>query len=393
MAPTFDPSVETQKLRDHLASHDKPIAFLFGAGTSVVPGTDDKPLVPAVVELTKRCAAAVAEEDASHGAAWDLIAAAGTNRTIEDILSAVRRMREAILPGDTLGGLDSGGLKTLETAIQEAISREVTPPDARIPRDLPHRALGRWIRRLERSSPVEVFTTNYDTLFERALECEGVPLFDGFVGAHRPFFMPASLAREHMAPGRRWTRLWKMHGSVTWVQSSNADGRIIRSEEQPSGEMILPSLLKYDESRKQPYLAIMDRLRRALAEREDAILVTVGYSFADQHINEVIFEALDANPKMHLFALCHSDPKADSELGREARRRTNILVLGPTQAIVRCEVGSWLMQDPATNGARMEGLFIPGAAPASSGAVDGELKLGDFTVFCTLLDQIAGKDA
>lgn len=395
MPTTFDPAIETQKLRDHLASHDKCIAFLFGAGTSVVPGTDGNPLIPAVTELTKRCAVAVAAKDSSYGSAWDRVVAAGADRTIEDILSAVRQMREAILPADTLGGLDAAGLAKLEAAIQEAISQEVRPPDNRIPADLPHRSLGRWIRRIDRSSPVELFTTNYDTLFERALEGEGVPLFDGFVGAHRPFFMPATLAREQMAPGRRWTRLWKIHGSVTWSQPSNGDGRIVRGEEQASGQLILPSLLKYDESRKQPYVAMMDRLRRALAEREDAILVAAGYSFGDQHINEVIFEALDANPRLHVFVLCYSDPEEDSELGREARTRTNILVLGPTQGIVRGQVGTWLMQDPTTNGPRMAGLFVPDVTPssASSGAVGGELRLGDFTVFCDLLGQIAGKDA
>lgn len=48
-------------LRDHLARHDKPIAFLFGAGTSCSVKTAGagvgagKPLIPAVAGLTEVC--------------------------------------------------------------------------------------------------------------------------------------------------------------------------------------------------------------------------------------------------------------------------------------------------------------------------------------------------
>lgn len=391
MPTTFDPAIEVQKLRDHLASHDKPISFLFGAGTSVGPGTDGRPLIPAVQELTKRCKQAANAKGRAFRDAWERIENAGTNRTIEDILSAVRQMREVVLDGDTLGGLDRTGLAELEDTIQRAISSEVRPPAARIPDDIPHRLLAKWVRRTDRTLPVEIFTTNYDTLFERALEAQGIPVFDGFVGAFEPFFAPSSLTREQMAPGRRWTRLWKIHGSVTWHQPSHGDGRIVRGAEQASGEMILPSLLKYDESRKQPYVAMMDRFRRALAEREDAILVTSGYSFGDQHINEVIFEALDANPRLHVFALCYDDPRTDSELGREARNRSNVLVFGPEQAIVRGEIGTWLLQDPATNNARMAGIFAPSAG-GRPGPTAGRLLIGDFAVLCSLLAQIAGDD-
>lgn len=399
MPRTFDPAIETQKLRDHLASHDKPIIFLFGAGTSAsVRAKDSQPLIPAVAQLTERCAEAVKDLGTTFDAAWDLIVDSlpAGHRTIEDILSAVRRMRAAVLPGDKLAGLAAEEIEDLEAAIQEAISREVRPSEDRFPDQLPHRALSRWIARIDRASALEIFTTNYDTLFERALEEEWVAVFDGFVGSRRPFFSPASLAREPMAPGRRWTRLWKIHGSVTWALEAPGTPaqRIVRGEEQESGELILPSLLKYDESRKQPYVAMMDRLRRVLADREDVILLTAGYSFGDQHINEVIFEALAANPRLHVFATSFGDPDPNGELAVAARQRSNILVLGRTKAIVGGQEGPWELNDPATHQSRLDGIFVPsggwggGAAP-----VTGELELGDFNVLCRLLDVIAGADA
>jgi hypothetical protein len=233
-----------------------------------------------------------------------------------------------------------------------------------------------------------------------------VPVFDGFVGAYRPFFSATSLAREAMAPGRRWTRLWKIHGSVTWTSTGGPkDRRILRGAETPSGELILPSLLKYDESRKQPYVAMMDRLGRVLTEREDAVLVTCGYSFGDQHINEVIFESLEANPRLHVFALCHSDPPAGSELVRAARRHGDILVLAHRCGIVGSREGEWRLSDPALGATRLESLFTPdgtgagstkpatGGGSGAAGTATGELALGDINVLCLLLDRIVGADA
>jgi hypothetical protein len=103
-----------------------------------------------------------------------------------------------------------------------------------------------------------------------------------------------------MMPGQRWVRLWKLHGSVTWALAGEGDKRrIVRGPEIETGELILPSLRKYEESRKQPYLAMLDRLRALLTRREEIVLITVGYSFSDQHINEVILEALEENPGLH----------------------------------------------------------------------------------------------
>ena len=56
-APQHDAQKALADLRDHLARHDKPIAFFFGAGTScavAVPdgGQQSKPLIPAVAGLT-----------------------------------------------------------------------------------------------------------------------------------------------------------------------------------------------------------------------------------------------------------------------------------------------------------------------------------------------------
>jgi hypothetical protein len=389
MIRTFDPVAEIQKLRDHLSSNDMPIAMLFGAGTScAVKATDEEPLIPAVAALTESCAAAAQSLEEPFSTAWKLMwdSLPAERRNVEEILSSVRQKLEAILASDTSAGLNRDQLKTLEAKIKETIATEVIPSEDRFPPTLPHQALGRWLRNVQRETPVEIFSLNYDTLIERGLETEWVPFFDGFVGAHQPFFSPGSLVRADMLPGRRWARLWKMHGSVTWQHlGSPEEGRIIRGPESKSGEMILPSLRKYDESRKQPYVSMLDRLRNVLTERNDIILICAGYSFSDQHINEVVFEALESNPGLHVFALCFDDPPTDGILVRKARTQRKLLVLSQNRAIVGASEGTWKVTDPKHSANRLDGLFDLDKPDEPS----GELRLGDFNSFCALLGSIA----
>lgn len=185
MTRTFDPVTEIQKLRDHLSSHDKPVAMLFGAGTScAVKATDDKPLIPAVTALTESCEQSAISMGPPFSDAWALIrdSLPEDRRDIEEILSSVRQKLDAILDADKLAGLDRAELEQLEQNIKKTIAQEVRPAAARIPDSLPHEALGRWLRNMHRDTPVEIYSLNYDTLVERGLEasqerttyCDGV---------------------------------------------------------------------------------------------------------------------------------------------------------------------------------------------------------------------------
>lgn len=386
---TYDPVAEVQKLRDHLSSHDKPIALLFGAGTScAVEASDGQPLIPAVAALTERCKEAVLALGDPFPDGWERIAAGlpDGRRDVEEMLSSARRMLEAILDGDTSAGLDRDQLQKLETTIKETIASQVTPDPSRYPDELPHEAMGRWLRSVGRETPIEIFSLNYDTLIERGLEAEWVPFFDGFVGAHDPFFSPGALVQADMLPGRRWTRLWKVHGSVTWSEAGSAPNRrVIRGPESESGEMILPSLRKYEESRKQPYVAMLDRFRGVLSERDDIVLIALGYSFSDQHINEVLFEALDANPGLHVFALCFTDPPNDGILYTKALSERKLLVFSPEGAVIGGVPGTWSVTDPKGSSARLADVFTLDG-PEGPG---GKLTLGDFNSFAALLGALA----
>ena len=385
--------------RDHLARHDKPIAFLFGAGTSCAvrvasaDGTGDrKPLIPAVAGLTE-----LAKEDAcklgeGFAKAWDLIEANckenGQNANVENMLSHLRMMISAVGKSDRLSGLKKEEIEKLEECVRKTIAKIVTPDLSGIQNDFPHRKFARWLVKTSRLNPVEIFTVNYDVLIEHGLEVERIPVFDGFVGSYHPFFHSDSLRRLESAPGTNWTRLWKMHGSVTWRRVEQ-DGRmrIVRGSPDLAGEMIYPSLQKYDESRQQPYSAFTDRLSRFL-EQDDALLIVAGFSFADEHINNLIFGALENRPRTHVYALQFEELPEQTDLAQRAFQRPNMIVVGPQSGIIGGKRAVWA---PVDNPSFMGDVFeLKEETPASSGenAKSGNMKIGDFSCFCSFLESM-----
>ena len=392
-----DPRQQVEQLRDHLAARDQPIAFLLGAGTScAVRDHRREPLVPAVAELGELCSQAVGALGSEFESAYATFvheAKKGPQPNIEGVLNVVRRKVAAVGADDKLSGLDLQQLEEIERTIQKSIAKAASPGEDRIPQALPHHGLARWIKGTDRDCAVEIFTTNYDTLIERGLEEERVPAFDGFVGSRRPFFSPASLQREDMAPGRRWARLWKIHGSVNWQWDELQDKsiRIVRGAESQSGELILPSFHKYDESRKQPYLAILDRLHAVLTARASTLLFVCGYSFGDDHINAVLFDALDARDDLHVVALMHSEIPDEHELVKRARRRANLVVYGPETGIVGTVRAPWRLIDPVdeSTAGLLDIPFDSDAMEDDDLPVTGQLRLGDFNRFCHFLGSLA----
>ena len=114
-------------LRDHLARHDKPIAFFFGAGSSCsvsVPADGagkTQPLIPAVPGLTTACKKEGADLGDKYSKAWVSIEAHCTEAKqdphVENILSRLRMMLNAIGKDDTLAGLKMDGLVKLEESV------------------------------------------------------------------------------------------------------------------------------------------------------------------------------------------------------------------------------------------------------------------------------------
>jgi len=394
---THDPRKAVEILRDHLATHDRPVTFLFGAGSSSsvrvpVDDGDKESLIPDTSGLTSACATAVKALGESQDAAWVAMGKECEELeqapNVENVLTRIRAKRDALGPTDQLLNLDRTAWDVLEATVRETIATAVNPPDDRIPQDLPHHNFVRWVKFISRKHAVEVFTTNYDILFERALDDLRVASFDGFIGSHRPFFSAEAIENDDVLPGSSWLRLWKIHGSVNWCLVSGAAGskRISRGVPSNDGEMILPSHRKYDESRKEPYRALLDRMARVLS-RADALMVTCGFSFSDQHINAVIFDALEHYPKSHVIALVYGNLDLDSHLVQAAKDRSNLIVLAADQAIIGGRLGTWRLASPMgdTKPRVLADLFEVDDAANGEDELTGKMHVGDFVRMAAFL--------
>jgi hypothetical protein len=334
-----NPDQYMASLRQIIAQGRKRIGLLVGAGApaGIFPPGSDKPLIPAVAGLTDMVMEALTGE---YGKPLDALRAEIENPNIEILLSRVRSLAGVI--GKTkVHDLDGGGHKRLSEAICRQIGKIVDQQLHAGPS--PYTDFVTWISGTGREHPVEIFTTNYDRLFEQALERTRVPFFDGFTGSYEPFFDPSSVASNDLPA--RWTRLWKLHGSLGW--DSNARGEVIRTGKANATHLVFPEHLKYDQTQKAPYAALFDRLR-AFLMTPDTLLIATGFSFADAHISARIDECLAANPSASVFAFQFKPLEQEVYACNIAGRRANMSLYSPDKAMINGIAAPWIPGDLPT---------------------------------------------
>lgn len=372
-----NPDQYMSDLRHTLAQGRKRIGFLIGAGASAsvsVPGAPDKPLIPTIAGLTQIALASLSD---NHKTLIEKITSdLPPTPNIEAILSRVRALADTIGRG-SLYGSNGARFSKLAEAICKSIGELVKPP---LPEgDSAFTRLAGWIGGTPRQRPVEIFTTNYDLLFESAFERLRIPYFDGFTGAREPFFDPASVAHdEHPA---RWGRLWKLHGSLGW--GKNGAGNFIRGQGDGANLLIYPTHLKYDQAQKLPYTSFMERLR-LFVRSEDSLLLSCGFSYADEHIRTVIDEALSANPSSAVLALHYGKIETANDALRLAESRANLSLYAKDSAVIGCIRAPWRLGDPPHPDWKLVRTTYWG--PGAGDAVPGFL-LGDFRQLATYVAQ------
>lgn len=404
-----DAAQQARNLRQVLQDDKQRIGCFLGAGCPLgvydAAGSKSVVLVPAVVELTKRVADGLHATDSAHGATskfkanWDVLCAEckpedGQDPTVEDVLTELRTLANRRGNAEILG-MSKKDLGELDDKVCALISTEMRKPLPEY-RNSYHR-FASWIGGVHRDSPAEIFTPNYDLLFEQALEQHPLPHFDGFVGSREPWFDLASI--EHDTIPARWTRLWKLHGSINWEKNEvtvngNKVTRVVRvTREAAAGKvMIFPSHLKYDQSRRMPYLAMLDRLRAFFQGKDAPRLVVCGYSFLDDHLNEVLLDGLRGNRNAQCFALMYSGLAKHPRVVEYAEKQSNLTVLAWDGAVVGTRIGGYRI---GTTGGSEHAPWI--LEEASTGGDPSILyprsRLGDFHYFGLFLEQLCGGSA
>ena len=203
-----------------------------------------------------------------------------------------------------------------------------------------------------------------------------MPYFDGFIGAHIPFFDAASVSSNELPA--RWSRLWKLHGSLGW---GVAGGTVVRSGSREATELIYPDHLKYERVTRLPYSALFERLRQFLMT-PDTLLLCSGFSFRDPHICAVLDEALAANAHAAILAIQYGSLKDEAEAAQIASTRPNMSVYARDGAVISGVAGPWRCgQPPNENWVDIRETFWR----PDSQTEESEFLLGHFSVLCRFL--------
>jgi hypothetical protein len=170
-----------------------------------------------------------------------------------------------------------------------------------------------------------IFTTNYDLYSEQALDNLGIHYFNGFSGGINKYFNPTifnfALAERMDLSQNKWNvidnfiYLYKIHGSVNWMEDKSANNKIfkIREIQNPTFEtlkdketlMIYPTPIKQNSSLGTPYSDLFREFQKKIMQNNN-VLVSIGYSFGDEHINNLIFQAFTI-PSFRLIIFIDKD--------------------------------------------------------------------------------------
>ena len=184
-----------------------------------------------------------------------------------------------------------------------------------------------FLRKLTARKPsdprVQLYTTNYDTLFEQAAMQAGLTVIDGFTFSQPRLFSGVNFdydivyrERSRIKPDESFIpnvfQLFKIHGSVDWQKESN--DRIVQKEIVDNPCIIYPASDKYESSYEQPYLELIAHFQQTL-RKEGTLLIVIGFGFKDKHIQGIIKEAVTQNTHFHLLVVCYGKDESDNETG------------------------------------------------------------------------------
>ena len=175
----------------------------------------------------------------------------------------------------------------------------------------------------------DIYTPNYDLAFEYSLDKLAIEYKDGFSGFVNRLFDPRTLQ------GKDKTGLIKIHGSVNWIveegkvkefQPKFKDGKVIIDDTAPV--LIYPTSHKLYQTYSTPYSELM---RHMLDEMETGknVVIVLGYKYGDDHINEILFKALENPNNIFYFFLYNPDEQGAfiDQLKQLADNMPNINIL------------------------------------------------------------------
>lgn len=178
--------------------------------------------------------------------------------------------------------------------------------------------------RKEYDFSIRIFSMNYDLCVERAWENWSSKNRTDEIALERGFY-PAS--DDDLEKSRRWdwkklddsqnlyegepVFLYKLHGSIDWKKEG--EKTIFEDDGSWSNIKIDESVFIFGETNKlhynDPFFYLFQEFRKWTLSSK--LIISIGYSFADPHINNVIRQSLLDNPERKLLVISPFDFKDD----------------------------------------------------------------------------------
>jgi len=308
-----------EKIRSKLSdlTNIKNLNFLLGAGAS-------SDAIPAMAQLIEKVSERVesadtAQELAAHPDALnhdDLKALYKSAKDVspknlENILGTLYSKREYLKGIGQTEALNDFLIDLIESQIYSSINIDCNSTDAKFSLSLYKNLYQKLALRNKDLARVNVFTTNNDLLSETALGFLNINYNNGFSSGLSRTFNPARFSFtfsrkvdpsvEKYEPLENMVYLYKLHGSISWVESDNNSFFNIKEVDvapnkppNASNVLIYPTPLKQNKSLGSPYADLIREFQNKLL-LQHGVLIVIGYSFSDEHINNAIYAALASN--------------------------------------------------------------------------------------------------
>ena len=171
-------------------------------------------------------------------------------------------------------------------------------------------------------SRLSVFTTNNDLFNETAMDNTNTMYINGFTPGLKRHFNPSLFyytyskrmdsTIDKYEPVDNMVYLYKLHGSVNWVEQESVGNKFYNiveidatqssSSAQNERVMIYPAPTKQNKSLGSPYTDIIRAFHHKLLQ-PNSVLFVCGYSFSDEHLNRIIYQALAANSSLNVVVV------------------------------------------------------------------------------------------
>ena len=317
---TTDKELDTIKEKISSFFDMKNLCFLFGAGTSAKA----IPLMKGLYDGLQK------EKEDYLDKEIAFLDGINDNGNIEDVMGVLYSGREYLkdikAPSDT----EKESLDTITSLIEkvekylksklDVLNEDDWGVETKKTLEFYKKFYSKVVLRNKELSRVNVFTTNNDMFNEVALDSLSIHYFNGFSGGVMRSFNPASFnytlskrmdtAIDKYEPVENLVYLYKIHGSVNWVEDekSTKDSFFtirelpLRNDSDKANVLVYPTPLKQNKSLGAPYVDLFREFQHKLLE-PNTVLFVMGYSFSDEHVNDIIYRALATNSTMNLVII------------------------------------------------------------------------------------------